>query len=347
MLHVALAAVWEAPADRRPAVVDHAVRTAKALTSLGEAKLVNALLRRAVREGPPPAPAPTAPLAAWATWTSHPEWLVARWEQQFGRAATLDLLAWNQQPAPTYVCFPAGRPSPLPNGLSPTSWPHYARFDAGTTSPAVLLQKHRDAFVQDPGQRHAVGLLKPPPGAAVLDLGAAPGGKALALAAAVGPAGRVVAVDRVPDRVALIAQNRDRAGVPWLHPLVAEIASLNPAELAAAGHPESYGHVLLDAPCSNTGVLARRPDVKDRLTPDEPSRQAAIQAGLLAAAARFVAPGGTLVYSTCSLEAEENEGVIETFLRAHSDFRLHGSQRVFPPRDGCDGAAAFRLVRAG
>jgi 16S rRNA (cytosine967-C5)-methyltransferase len=122
---------------------------------------------------------------------------------------------------------------------------------------------------------------------------------------------------------------------------------VNAAAFRAQGLPERFSAVLLDAPCSNSGVIRHRADVKWRLQPGDFARHARQQQELLAAAARLVAPGGRLVYSTCSLDAEENERVVAAFLAgAGGAWRLGAQALSWPPESGCDGAAAFLLRKS-
>jgi 16S rRNA (cytosine967-C5)-methyltransferase len=195
-------------------------------------------------------------------------------------------------------------------------------------------------------------LLAPSPGSTALDLCAAPGGKSLLLAAMVGPGGCVVSVDQPGARIARLELNaaRHRAANPAgarIEIVAADVLALDAATLAVRSLPAQFDAVMLDAPCSNTGVLRHRVDARWRLQPGDPAAQAETQLKLLRAAAAFVAPGGRLVYSTCSLEPEENAGVIEAFLAgAGTDFTLERSIEHRPWETGHDGAGVFLLRRS-
>jgi 16S rRNA (cytosine967-C5)-methyltransferase len=188
--------------------------------------------------------------------------------------------------------------------------------------------------VQDPSTLFAVDLLAPKPGERILDLCAAPGGKTTYIAQRMNNDGLVVASDSSNDRLELLRENCDRLGATCV-------------EITAANSllPREFDRVLVDAPCSNTGVLRRRVDLRWRVTPEEFTRLQGEQAGVLRRAAAFVKPGGVLVYSTCSLEPEENRGIVDAFLQEHPAFTLEEAGDVLPMRDGCDGAYAARLVR--
>jgi 16S rRNA (cytosine967-C5)-methyltransferase len=184
-----------------------------------------------------------------------------------------------------------------------------------------------------------------PAGVRAADLCAAPGGKTLALTRT---ASYVLAADRSPARLRLLRRNLLRTG--RRAGVVAARAEAPPFR--------SIDFVLLDVPCTGTGTLRRHPDARWRLIPEDIAKLAAVQAGMLDAAAPVVPPGGLLVYSTCTLEPEENEDQVARFLARHRGFRLEpggaldpglldrGFLRVLPQRTGFDGAFAARMRRA-
>ena len=318
-------------------VVHHAVERSKTIASAREAGLVNAVARKLAARLAEPAVSLDEEFA-------HPAWLVARWEKQFGSGPTRQLLAWNQQPAPVYARW--RRPeSPLPDFLAPTRWPGYFEVKAGHWEEVRQLAQQGALYLQDPSTRLCVELLAPQPDEIILDACAAPGGKSLLLADTM-RRGRVVALDTPGPRLARLQENLNRA------PPDVTI-SLMPGDLELSGPgffqefnlPAEYDAVLLDAPCSNTGVMRHRIDVKWRLQETDIPKHAQQQLALLHAAARLVRPGGRLVYSTCSLEADENAGVIKAFFdsRAGGPFQLAGQVGATPWADGHDGAGAFLL----
>jgi len=328
----------------RPAkIVHHAVGQAKSLLSPPEVKLVNAVARKlaGVLAGQTE-PAAGARSAEWAEFFSHPVWLVERWRGQFGDDAARALLAWDQMPGVMYARWRAAEVPP--EWLQPAGGPGFFEAPAGRWADLEPLLAAGSIYLQDPSTRHAVGLLAPQPGESVLDVCAAPGGKSLSIADAM-QHGRVVAVDLPGARLARLRENLAHAPAGVKTALVeGDVRQLNAGSFRAQGLPESFSAVLLDAPCSNSGVIRHRVDVKWRLQPGDFTRHARQQRDLLAAAAQLVAPAGRLVYSTCSLDAEENERVVAAFLAdAGGEFTLETQVLSRPPESGCDGAGVFLL----
>ncbi len=326
-------------------VVHHAVEKTKTVASAKEAGLVNAVARKlALRLAEKP--------ADLATELSHPEWLVGRWTQQFGAATTRRLLEWNQQPAPVYARWRIE--APVPEFLAPTQWPDFYEVKAGKWDEIRRLANEGVLYLQDPSTRLCIGLLAPQPGETILDACAAPGGKSLFIADTM-KTGKVVALDEPaapgkPDiRLVRLKENLSRApaGVEVAQ-VEADLRKVNTEFYKNLNLPLSYDAVLLDAPCSNTGVMRHRIDVKWRLQDGDFARHAESQLELLHAAARLVRPGGRIVYSTCSIDAQENEQVIKAFFdsRAGGPFKLEKSVQAYPWKDGHDGAGAFLLCKA-
>jgi 16S rRNA (cytosine967-C5)-methyltransferase len=323
-------------------VIHHAVERAKSVCSPKEARLVNAVARKlAERLVQPP--------ADLATEFAHPEWLVNRWTKQFGAGATRQLLEWNQQPAPVYARWRSD--SPVPAFLAPTRWAGFYEVRAGHWDEIRRLATEGVLYLQDPSTRLCVELLAPQANETILDACAAPGGKSLYIADTM-KSGRVVALDepaapgKVDQRLVRLKENLSRAPSGVTVAMVeADLLKVKTMFYRNLNLPESYDAVLLDAPCSNTGVMRHRIDVKWRLQDGDFARHAEQQVSLLHAAARLVRPGGRLVYSTCSIDAAENEGVIKTFLasRVGSRAKLARSIQAYPWTDGHDGAGAFLL----
>ncbi len=227
-------------------------------------------------------------------------------------------------------------------------------------------------YVQDPSTLLAVRELNPLPGETVLDLCAAPGGKTTYIAQRMANRGRVVATDNQPDRLELVRENCARLGVTCvetaaIYELSHATALRAPSPPLAAGerdrerghtiskiqsesllgsssHLRRFDRILVDAPCSNTGVMRRRVDLRWRIRPEEITRLCATQVELLDEAAAKLAPGGTLVYSTCSLEPEENCGVVQKFLGSNPQFKLEHERELLPFVDCVDGAYVARLM---
>jgi 16S rRNA (cytosine967-C5)-methyltransferase len=326
-------------------VIHHAVEKAKSVASPKEAKLVNAVARKmAGRLAEKP--------ASLATELAHPEWLVARWTRQLGEEATRKLLEWNQQPAPVYARW-RSEAAAVPEFLAPTKWAGFYEVKAGKWEEVRRLANDGALYLQDPSTRLCIELLAPQPGEIILDACAAPGGKSLFIADAM-KTGRVVALDEPAPpgksdiRLVRLRENLARAPAGVQVALVeADLLKVKTDFYRNLNLPESYDAVLLDAPCSNTGVMRHRIDVKWRLQDGDFARHAEAQLALVHAAARLVKPRGRLVYSTCSLDAQENEDVIKAFFdsRAGGPFKLERSVRAFPWIDGHDGAGAFLLIK--
>lgn len=339
--------------DRVPphAAVDTAVALAQKSGGARAAGFVNAVLRRLGTSQPrEPDPAPDA--VRLAAEHSHPLWLVQRWLRRFGREDTERLLAWNDS-KPRLVLQPArAEIGELENrwrgsGVAVEPAPYGAGLVTDRRRPRDLPGYAEGSFiVQDPAQALLAWFADLPPGVTLYDAGAAPGGKSITLGR---KAGRVIAADRSRARARRLAENLRRAGSGKEYPVVAD-----------ARHPpvRPVQAVLLDAPCLGTGTFARHPDARDRVTPEALASLVEIQAELLECVARVVAPGGLLLYSTCSLEPEENELQVERLLARHPEFHREPSETfptalqspdgdlmILPQRDHTDGAFAARLRR--
>jgi len=328
------------------AAVNETVALAKRYTAETETKFVNAILRRADRDRDAllekfNATRETEP---WVYY-SHPQWLWERWASRLGRDQAAALCEWNNQPPPIYIRINTLKISTKPADIAaePTNHPLCWRV----TDMAGLFRSKSFAngefYVQDPSTLVAVDMLDPQPGESVLDMCAAPGGKTTFLAQKMQNRGRIIAADSTNSRLALVGENCRRLGVNIVATLACEGTHLD-----RCLRGDEFDRVLVDAPCSNTGVLRRRADLRWRMDEMEFARLAILQGKLLASAAKFTRAGGILVYSTCSLESEENERVVETFQAAHPRFALESTRSLFPPRDSVDGAfvARFRNTNA-
>ncbi|HUU89701.1 MAG TPA: transcription antitermination factor NusB [Phycisphaerae bacterium] len=212
--------------------------------------------------------------------------------------------------------------------------------DVSDLDPARLESLLADGSltIQDPSAMLAVEALRPVPGEAVLDLCASPGTKTTQILEAMRGEGRIVACDRSPEKLQVLRRALRRYSGQALAARGAANVTISLAEdLAEAAPPNGFDAALVDAPCSNTGVLARRVEARWRLRPDDLEELPRWQLELLTLAASRVRPGGRLVYSTCSLEAEENEGVVRAFLEPHRPWRLAASEQLLPAADH-DGA---------
>jgi 16S rRNA (cytosine967-C5)-methyltransferase len=304
--------------------------------------LVNAILRRALREKAALEQAlATAPTAVR---TSHPEFLLERWNTIFGRENTARLCAWNNEPAEVHV---------RANGLKITSGELVRSMPKAELSPAhpraikVEQLPYRWlmeglCYVQDPSTLLAVDLLDPQPGETVLDACAAPGGKTTYIAELMQNCGRIIACDLYESRLERLRENVQRLGATIAEPVQHDCMKATPP----AG-VERFDRILVDAPCSNTGVIRRRVDVRWRLTDEDFLRMPAQQLALLRRAAALLKPGATLVYSTCSLEPEENDRVAEKLAATVPTLQFVEARRALPFADATDGAYAAKFIRRG
>ena len=340
------------------AAIAQTVELAKQRHGLGASKLANAVLRRLERERDSLAlPHVLDPIDALALRHSHPRWLVARWVARWGARDTERLLECNNSEPATVL-----RPFNIVHEqLEATLESAGVRVeDAPLVSDSIQLASNVSLielgafrkglfFVQDPASTLVVRYADVPPGSLVADLCASPGGKALELSR---DARQVLAVDRSEARIQRLVTNLQRLEARSVIPIIGD------ARHPAIGPVDA---VLIDAPCTGTGTFRRHPDARWRLKVSDLAVMAATQRSMLVAAASVVRAGGLLIYSTCSLEPEENDAQIERFLGENPDWRLEppaegvvppsvldaGRLRVLPHEHGVDGAFAARLRRVG
>lgn len=332
------------------AAVNETVELAKHLGFGPQAGFVNALLRGYLRE----LDLTRQALAELKTrqpslGCSHPDWLVTRWQQRWGAPATAQLLAWNNSPPKTFArintlkmdaekLLPQWREENVEYDFVNRDWlEENLVFELKSHPPLERLPSFQQGsfYVQDPSTLLAVRTLAPQPGETVLDLCAAPGGKLTFIAQMMRNEGRLTACDNSPERLKLVAENCQRLGVSC-------VRLVSNGELGA-GASELFDRVLLDAPCSNTGVMRRRVDLRWRIRPQEIERLRREQSALLQTAASRLKPGGVLVYSTCSLQPEENQTVVAELLARRPEFRLESERELRPFSDAVDGAYVARL----
>lgn len=296
--------------------------------------LINAVLRRATQsrkrllDDMDELPKPVA--------YSHPDWLYNRWRQAFGTRDAISMMEWDNQPAATFfrvnplapaVAELPGKPVECAEGFYQLDGP----------LPTSLLASG-SVYIQDPATRHSVELLAPQPGEKILDACAAPGGKAFLIAAALGSAEGLTCTDSNEKRLPRLQENLAR-----LHAGKAAVSVHDWTQPAPAEWHGAFDGILLDVPCSNTGVIRRRVDVRWRLQAPDIDRIAVTQRKILESALPCLKPGGRIVYSTCSIERPENLGLVETFLADHPELELRGTREALPFRDQSDGAFAARI----
>ncbi len=352
------------------AAVSQAVEQVKGTRRRAAAGLVNAVLRKVASRSraDPSFPDPAKDLEGYlTTWGSHPRWLVRRWIAEFDPAGARALVEANNREPDVYL-RPVGQTAAVAERALAKAG--LCRTGSGLYRPGrgsrrwVMLERGADpaaalalvpGVVQDPAASLVVDYASPPPGALVADLCAAPGGKALALSET---AGLVVAADLSERRLRRVAEGARRlgAGAPgdapgWRNRIWAVAADARLPPLRSADV------TVIDAPCSGTGTFRRRPDGRWRVKADDIRALAAVQRSILDGAATLVPRGGLLVYATCSLEREENQGQVRDFLRRHPDFRIEagpaperflgrsGCLAALPHESGFDGAFAARMRR--
>lgn len=339
------------------AAIAQTVELAKRRHGIGASKLANAVLRRLDRERDVlELPRPADPVDVLALEGSHPRWLVARWVARWGIAETQRLLEANNREAPL-VARPYHVVREQLEAMLETAGVHVddaplARDSIVLSSPVSSLTElgpfRQGLFhLQDPASTLVTQYAAIPAGAVVADVCAAPGGKSVELSR---HASAVFSSDLSYPRLQRVVENAKRLEIPTMHAYVADarMPAIRPVDV-----------VLVDAPCTGTGTFRRHPDARWRLKVSDLAVMASIQRAILQGLAELVKPGGLLVYSTCSLEPEENDEQIARFLAEHPDWRLEapadgavpatvvddGMLRVLPQRHGTDGAFAARLRR--
>jgi 16S rRNA (cytosine967-C5)-methyltransferase len=354
LLRIALFQLDDMPDIPASAVVNTSTELARAMGHQGQAKFANGVLRGYLRkktksEGTSEkhttdditaspesdASADVSETTALARQYSMPEWLVARWLDNFGGDETVQLLA-HAQSTPE-LAVRACETSVTAEALARIFDSNGIRYRNGRLVPSVLIiesKKHGSPeklpgfadglfTVQDEAAAFVSVVAGAKPGQLVVDLCAAPGGKSLHLAEMMNNTGRVLAVDKHPGRLNLLKKNRTRLGLTNIEIAVAD---------GRTYHPDQHADiVLLDAPCTGTGVINRRSDLRYHREPLDIASLAELQRELLGNAAKIVKPGGVLVYATCSVEPEENFDNIRWFMREYPEFEGDDISMAFPP----------------
>jgi 16S rRNA (cytosine967-C5)-methyltransferase len=296
-LRVALFQIRHLDRIPRHAAVNEAVELVKGV-SRKAAGFANAVLRKAADLKLPD---------TLGVRTSHPDWLVERWRARYAPRELEALLEADNAVLPV---------SARVNRLKVPGGPATVELEGDPAADERFLRG--ELTVQDETAMKVAPWMEPRPGERILDLCASPGGKATHLAELMEGGGLVVAVD-LPERIGLVDAAACRLGLPNLRGVAGDGTSVSFGRL--------FDGVLVDAPCSNTGVLARRPDVRWRLRPSDIPGAVEIQRKLLANAARLLRPGGRLLYSTCSLEPEENRLDLPGFRVVREELTLPSERR--------------------
>ena len=314
----------------------------------GGHRLVNAVMRRATREaGDLIAQLTDHTPAEAAVRHSHPEWVVRTWWDALGPEETVALLERDNAPAESAIrvnellvttaevseeLAAQGVQSHPAEGL-PEGLVLHGQFDVHGSK----LFREGAVMPQSRASMQVARTLDPQPGDRVLDMCAAPGAKATHVAALMGNRGEVVAVEKHGGRAKALAENSARLGA----------TCVSVRESDALDVDGEFDRVLLDPPCSDLGTLQSRPDVRWKKGDDTVARLVPEQERLLEVAAERVKPGGTLVYSTCTISPEENERQVDRFLERHTDFQGEDRIQLLPHRHGTDGFFIARLRRTG
>lgn len=349
--------------------VDSAVKLAKTNGLSGLSGVANGILRQYLRQRTPDnplaIPLPTDPITRLAVRYSYPDWIVRRWYADLGADEAEQLCQWFNQSPSLYLRV---------NPLKTTRENLMSALDSAGVRAEILpnlpqgLKLHHPGrvqtlpgyaegwwTVQDSSAQWVTHLLDPQPGETVADACAAPGGKTTHMAELMGDRGQIWACDRTASRLKKVRQNCDRLELRSVEILQGDSRELTQFE-------GRCDRLLLDAPCSGLGTLHRRADLRWRQTPESLQQLSQLQAELLSACARWVKPGGVLVYATCTVSPEENEAVVQPFLDANPDWTIdcppddspvkpfmseEGWIRVYPHRHDTDGFFMVRLRRQG
>ena len=344
--------------DRVPdhAAVSEAVSLARRRAKNPRAAgLVNGVLRSLVRQKDS-LPEPPDP----ATRYSHPQWLVDAFTERLGREEAEALLATDNGEPPT--CAQVNLLKTTAEALATSLKSQGVEAQPHPWLPNCLLLRHTGSlegleefqqglfYIQDAAARLAVTAADPRPGMRVLDACAAPGGKSFAAAIAMGDGGEVVSCDIHPHKEKLIQAGAARLGLTCIRTEVLDGKSCKEEFL------DSFDLVIADVPCSGLGIIRKKPDIRYK-RPDDLFALPVIQRAILDNAARYVKPGGTLVYSTCTILPEENQEVTDGFLAEHPDFvrtpfalpdpvgETEGQVTLWPHRHHADGFYICRMER--
>lgn len=331
------------------AAVNETVEASKKKLSPAGSGFVNAVLRRALREKKDILRKLRAqPLAVRE---SHPDLLVDRWKSRFTAGRTVRLCKWNNGSPDVVLCINQARTTLADyaamlkeKGLEAIPHPFESRscliVPRGVPIPALPGFGDGLFSVQDPSMLTPVKLLAPEPGDRILDACAAPGGKTMLIAEKTGPTGSLTAMDLREDRLDGLMENLARMRFDGVKVVAGDAASP-----AAVLDGMLFDRILADVPCTNTGVLRRRADARWRFTLERLKSLLKTQRSILNGLAPFLKPGGTLVYSTCSLEEEEGGQLVRGWLQGHPDFFLDREIVLLPPDTGTDGLYAARLCK--
>ncbi|MBO2944972.1 16S rRNA (cytosine(967)-C(5))-methyltransferase RsmB [Paenibacillus sp. F411] len=326
--------------DRIPehAVVSEAVNISKKRGHQGISGMVNGVLRSVLRQKEELVVPEQLPFAQRISLQhSHPLWLVERWIEQYGEAAAESICRVNNEPPSVSVRvnttmvsreqllaeMEAAGLDAVPSSLSPYG------IIVRSGGNMAFTEWYREGMIsiQDESSMLVAEMVEPQPGMTVLDCCAAPGGKTTHMGELMKDQGEILANDLHAHKQKLIAAQAERLGLASIVPVTG-----NALDLPKAHEEAAFDRVLLDAPCSGLGVIRRKPDLKWTKTAEDVGAIAELQQELIQAAAKLVKPGGLLVYSTCTMEERENEGVVEGFLASRPEFEVEKDPDGFQER---------------
>ena len=330
------------------AAVNESVNLVRSAKVSSAAAFVNAVLRRSIREAAyDPASEVIDPVERVAIETSHPVWLVRRWTDAFGSEEAEAFARANNVVAPmafrildsdeTRILDSLSEAGAIveSSGIAEKAW-----RVSGVTHLVRDLAVEGKIYLQDEASQLVAQTVNLQPGEYALDLCAAPGGKTTLMARRAGNNALIIASDRSAKRLETVIKISASQNLTSIKSLLLDAAQPLPFENSV------FDRILIDAPCSGTGTLRRNPEIRWRISESDIRELATQQKLFLKHAARVLKPGGQLVYSTCSVEPDENEDVIRAFLESHKDFQLQKTTRTWPHREGTDGffIASFRLA---
>ncbi len=352
------------------AAVNEAVELAKARGGIGKGQFVNGVLRNFLRSNGKALQSQVADgsLSAMTVNYSHPEWLVRRWVEQFGRKNAAALMRANNEKPPLAVrvnLLRTSREALLErlnqSGICAESAPRSPQgvvITSGGALERILAFQQGLIQAQSEASQLIAFLLAPQPGERILDACAAPGSKVTQIAEMIGDRGEIVAADVSAKGIEKIRDNFTRLGLRSIRTLRADVTCDLPRPYRLL-----YDRILVDAPCSGFGTLRSHPEIKWQRGETDISRLSRLQSTILSRVASLLKPGGIIVYSTCTLTREENEEVVQNFLLGNHQFELRNAATYLPPpaksmvqenyflalphRDNTDGFFAACMRKAG
>ncbi|NUM36011.1 MAG: methyltransferase domain-containing protein [Candidatus Brocadiae bacterium] len=279
----------------------------------------------------------------WSIVYSYPLWIVNRWYERWGKEDCQRILEAGNSVAPVFLRvrknFSEIEKAFTSQGIEFSVQGNFLQLLHPGRIEALPLYQEGYWTVIGPSAASFVEAMNPKPGMKILDMCAAPGSKSAYIADLLENSGTIIAVDISAERIQSLEENKIRLKIDCLQPVIMD-ASCLPKE-----YTESFDQVLLDAPCSNSAVLAKRGEARWRLNSQNIQELCHLQKKLLLSAARAVKKGGTLVYCTCSLEPEENQAVIQNFLEENQEFVCEEKKQIFPLPPELDGGSFFKLSR--